>query len=154
MSVYTHVPSRLQSHETIRSGMTSINVINKWKGDSSSTTVVHQTLVSEPTIPTTRFWPSLPVVIHAEPIPNRTKPVCNSVDHTFHRDDFGSCDCWHLRYLHLGDTWLRREWHNLHVIHHSKNNDVGTWLKCVFVSCCICVVLLWALWGGPDGIDT
>jgi len=23
----------------------------------------------------------------------------------------------------------------------------------IFVSCCICVVLLWARWGGHDGID-
>jgi len=24
---------------------------------------------------------------------------------------------------------------------------------CVFVSYCICVVSLWAQWGGPDGIE-
>jgi len=26
-------------------------------------------------------------------------------------------------------------------------------ILCVFVSYCTCVVLLWARWGGPDGLE-
>jgi len=61
---------------------------------------------------------------------------------------------WRNGFVPTERSWCTSAMERCRSYNHDNNNNVRQCVFCVFVSYCIYVVLLWARWGGPDGIET